>query len=109
MWRHLIVLPIVAMIAGCASSPNSRWIEGAMMSFEVLDVGPGQYKLFANGAGAHKREEVERGFLLRASELCKGQEFSHEFQTTPYQYGSSGGGFSFTHNALNTVGIIKCK
>ncbi len=57
-----------------------------MMSFEVLEVGPRQYKLFANGAGAHKREEVERGFLVRAREICDGQEFSHELLTTPYQY-----------------------
>jgi hypothetical protein len=103
------MLPALTLIAGCASSPNSRWLEGAMMSFEVLDVGPRQYKLFANGAGAHKREEVERGFLVRARELCNGRAFSHEFETTPYQYGSSGGGFSFTHNAFRTVGVVKCK
>lgn len=109
MRPYLLFFPALAMIGGCASTPNSRWLEGAMMSFEVLEVGPRQYKLFANGAGAHKREEVERGFLVRAKEICDGKEFSHELQTTPYQYGSSGGGFSFTHNAFKTVGVVKCK
>jgi len=109
MLRHLVILPVLAMFAGCASNPNSRWHEGAMMNYEVLEVGPKQYKLIATGAGAHKRDEVERGFLVRAGELCNGREFSHEFQTTPYQYGSSSGGFSFTHNAFKTTGIIKCK
>lgn len=79
------------------------------MGFEVLEVGPRQYKLTANGAGAHKSEEVERGFLVRARELCGGQKFSHDYQTMPYQYGSSGGGFSFTHNAFKTVGVVQCQ
>jgi len=108
MLRYLFIMPIVAMLAGCASDPNSRWYEGGMMRYEVVEIGPRQYKLFAHGAGAHKKEEVERAFLLRAGELCNGHEFSHEFQTTPYQYGSSGGGLSFTHNAFRTTGVIKC-
>jgi hypothetical protein len=109
MQRAPFLLFIFAGLAGCASNPNSFWFEGAMMNYEVLEIGPRQYKLVANGAGLHKRDEVERGFLFRASQLCGGQEFSHEFQTAPYQYGSSGGGFSFTHNAFKTTGIVKCK
>lgn len=109
MRRYLVIPPFLALIAGCASNPNSRWLEGAMMGFEVLEVGPRQYKLTANGAGAHKSAEVERGFLVRAGELCGGQNFSREYQTTPYQYGSSGGGYSFTHNAFKTVGVVKCQ
>jgi hypothetical protein len=109
MQRLLFLLLIFAGLAGCASNPNSFWYAGAMMNYEVLEIGPRQYKLVANGAGLHKKEEVERGFLFRASQLCGGQEFSHEFQTAPYQYGSSGGGYSFTHNAFKTIGIVKCK
>lgn len=107
--RMYLLIPAFLLIHGCASNPNSRWLEGAMMNFEVLDVGPRQYKLFVSGAGAHKREEVERGFLVRARELCGGQDFTHEMETTPYQYGSSGGGFSFSHSAFKTTGIVKCK
>ncbi|MEF8697766.1 MAG: hypothetical protein V5B36_14370 [Candidatus Accumulibacter sp. UW25] len=79
------------------------------MNYDVLEIGQRQYKLIANGAGRHKREEVERGFLFRAGQLCAGQAFTQEYQTTPYQYGSSGGGYSFTHNAFRTTGIVKCK
>ena len=78
-----------------------------MMSYEILEIGPRQYKLVANGAGLHKKDEVERGFLFRAGQLCGGPNFSNDYQTTPYQYGSSGGGFSFTHNAFKTTGIVK--
>ena len=105
----LLFLSALAVLGGCASSQDSRWFDGAFMSFEVVEVGPRQYKVFAKGAGAHTPEEVERGFLVRADELCLGKEFSHELQTTPYQYGSSGGGFSFTHDAFKTVGIVQCK
>jgi hypothetical protein len=109
MQRPPFLLLIFTFIAGCASSPNSFWYEGAMMNYEVLEIGPRQYKLIANGAGAHKKDTVERGFLFRAGQLCGGQEFSHESETAPYQYGSSGGGFYFTHNAFRTTGIVKCK
>ena len=109
MQRLLSLLLTLSAVAGCASNPNSIWFEGAMMNYEVLEIGPRQYKLVANGAGFHKQEEVERGFLFRANQLCGGQDFSHDYQTAPYQYGSSGGGFSFTHNAFKTTGIVKCK
>src|SRR5437868_946182 len=108
MKRPLFILLILTGLAGCASNPNSLWYEGAMMHYEVLEIGPRQYKLVANGAGLHKKDEVERGFVFRAGQLCGGREFSHEFQTVPYQYGSSGGGFFFTHNAFKTTGIVKC-
>lgn len=103
---RLLLFPL--LLSACASNPNSVWFEGAMMHYEVLEVGPRQYKLIANGAGRHKSIEVERGFIARAEQLCNGSAFSHEFQTTPYQYGSSGGGMSFTHNAFRTTGIVKC-
>lgn len=104
-YRSLLVLPV---LAACASNPNSIWFEGAMMHYEILEIGPRQYKLIASGAGLHKKEEVERGFIFRDGQLCSGTGFSHDFQTVPYQYGSSGGGMSFTHNAFRTTGIVKC-
>ena len=108
MQRLLFLLLIFADLAGCASDPNTFWYEGAMMHCEVSEIGPRQYKLVANGAGHHKQEEVERGFLFRAGQLCGGQEFSHEFQTAPYRYGLPGGGFPF-YTAFKTTGIVKCK
>lgn len=108
MQRYLFLLSPIFVLAGCASSPNSIWFEGAMMGYEVLEIGPRQYKLVAFGAGFHKKDEVERGFLFRAGQLCEGAGFNHEFQTAPYQYFSSGGGFSFTHNAFKTTGVVKC-
>jgi hypothetical protein len=108
--RYFIYLLLAfSSLAGCVSNPNSIWFEGAMMNYEILEVGPRQYKLVASGAGLHKKEEVERGFLSRASQLCGGQDFSHDYKTIPYQYGSSGGGYSFTHNAFKTTGIVICK
>ena len=109
MRRIHFLLLVFAGFTGCASNPNSFWYEGAMMNYQVLEIGERQYKLVANGAGRHKKEEVERGFLLRAGQLCGEKSFMHEYQTMPYQYGSSGGGFSFTHNAFRTTGMVKCK
>jgi hypothetical protein len=96
-------------IAGCASTPNSFWFENGMMNFEVLEVGPKQYKLIAMGAGALKREQVERAFSIRANQLCEDKPFPYEFQSEPRQYTSSGGGFAFVHNAFKTTGVVKCR
>lgn len=108
MKNKLCLTVVLIFIVGCASTSNSRWFEGAMMSFQVVELGPMEYKLFAYGAGAHKKEEVERGFLVRAGELCNGAGFNHEFGTEPYQYRSYGNGYSFTHTAFKSIGIIKC-
>lgn len=102
-------LVLLSLRGGCASNPNAIWYEGSVMGFDVLIVGERQYKIVASGAGFHDRDEVERGFLMRAAHVCGGQEFTHEFHTEPYQYRSSGGGYSFTHDAFRTTGIVQCK
>jgi hypothetical protein len=104
------VLLSALFLAACSSNPNSIWFERGMMAFEVLEVGPRQYKLTANGAGAHTSEQVERGFMQRAGQLCEGRPFTHnEISSEPYQYGSTGGGYSFRHSAFKSVGIVTCK
>ncbi|HNG04613.1 MAG TPA: hypothetical protein PLQ71_22195 [Nitrospira sp.] len=102
------LLCLLLFLPGCASNPNSIWFDGAMMNYEVLVIGPSQYKLVAFGAGFYKKEDVKRGFMFRAGQLCDSSGFTHEFQTVPYQYNSTGGGFFFTHNAFKASGVVKC-
>ncbi len=105
---HKSLLLSCALLAGCASTPNSGWFENGMMSYEVLEVGQREYKLVAIGAGAHKLEQVERAFAVRADQLCDGKRLPSKLQAEQYQYSSSGGGFFFRHSAFKTTGIVKC-
>jgi hypothetical protein len=104
-YKLLMLLPA---IAACASDPNLIWFEGAGMSYDVLEIGPRQYKITAAGAAAHKKEAVERGFMFRAEQICNGKTFSHDFQTSPVQYTSPVMTFSPTFNAFRTTGLVKC-
>ena len=45
MQRIHFLLLAVASLAGCASNPNSFWYEGAMMNYDVLEIGNGNTSL----------------------------------------------------------------
>ncbi len=98
------------ILTGCASTPNSHWFESGMMNFEVLEVGPKQYKLTGQGAGNHSAEQVRRAFELRAAKLCGSGKPNYLMpQPESYQYRSSGGGFSFVHNAFKLTSTVSCE
>ena len=99
------------MLTGCATNPNDTWFEGAHMTFKVSSYGNNRYEVTAEGAGAHKPEQVERGFLQRASQLCDGKGFDHQFTTTACTYSAPGGvyGISTMHRAFKTTGTVTCR
>ena len=108
-FRRSTSLILCALLTACASDPNALYFESGMVKHEVLDIGPGQYKLTTMGAGAHKGEQVLRAFDIRAEKLCPGGKFSHPpLKLEPRQYTSSGGGFSFVHNAFQVVSVVTC-
>jgi len=111
MHQIYFFLLALAGLAGCgALTPNHVWHEGAVMSYEVLEIGPQQYKLVATGAGLHKQEAVERGFLFRAGQLCGGQTFAHEYQTAPFTHTLLGPrNVPTAYTTIRTSGIVKCK
>jgi hypothetical protein len=104
---RLSLLFFAMVLSAC--SANSRWLEGAMMTFEVERTAPKTYLLTANGAGAQSSAQVERGFLVRASELCDNGSFDHKLETVPYQYGDWNGYFVVQHRAYRTTGTVICK
>jgi hypothetical protein len=104
---RLSLAMLAAVLSAC--SANSRWLEGALMSFKVEQTAPKTYLLTANGAGAQSRAQVERGFLVRASELCDNGSFDHTLQTVPYEYGDWNGTYIAQHSAYRTTGTVVCK
>lgn len=109
MQRYTSLILIVTAVAGCASNPNSRWFEGARMGFAVNQLEPGKYKLDAYGAGAHTKEDVERGFLMRAAELCSPKQFAYNVGTYPSSYTVVHQGYSMTYPTFQAMGTVTCK
>lgn len=103
-----IVFPL--LLSACATDPNQTWFEGAAMSYKVTDIGNGRYSLVAQGAGAHKPEQVERAFLFRAGQLCNGGAYQHEVKLQQYQYSAPSGviGGSTYHRATEALGTVVC-
>lgn len=97
------------LIASCASDPNAYFFESGMIRHEVIEVGANQYKLTTEGAGNHKGEQVLRAFVIRAEKLCPSGKFTHPpLRLEPRQYQSSGGGFTYTHNAFKSTSVVTC-
>jgi hypothetical protein len=108
MQRYAIAIAVLATVAGCASDPNLRWFEGARMGFAVTELGPEKYRLDAYGAGAHTKQDVERGFLMRAGELCSPRQFKHEVGIYPSSYTGDSFGYRSTFKTLQAIGTVTC-
>jgi len=78
---------------------------GAEMRFEVEQTGPTTYSLVALGAAVHTKNDVERAFLVRASELCHKGHFTQHFETGFFRYGLDTG---FIKSAYRTTGHVEC-
>jgi hypothetical protein len=105
--QRLQLLLIISALTAC--SANGRWLEGGVMGFEVNQVDAKTYSLAANGAGSQSRAQVERGFLVRAAELCSPAGFDHTAETSTSTYRDWNGGITATHSRYVMKGTVSCK
>jgi hypothetical protein len=89
--RSLLAIGLCLLASACATNPNAISFEGVSMNSEVLEVGPGKYKLTIEGHVRQDKAQVERAYAFRAGQLCEGRTFAHDAKAVPYQLGTPGG------------------
>jgi hypothetical protein len=108
--RTVISIALTFVAAGCASDPNRVYV-GILASvyFTVKEIGPNQYLVTGQGAGALSASEVEGAYEQRVARLCgERRPAQSDTKTSPYTYTSSGGGMLHQHRAFMRSGRVTC-
>lgn len=84
----------------------SGW-NGGSLGTRGEKIGEGLYFITVKGAGACSPEQVMEEAIRVAEELADGQKYRTDFETKPYRYNSSGGGYFFTHDAFLVEGTVR--
>ena len=105
------VRPIIAglalLLVACTTTPGTPKLDNAQIRDELVQTGPGEWRLTAFGAEVHSASQVERAFSARASALCLAPVFVPP-KAGPYQYDTGSGSSTVAHNAFKASGTVRC-
>jgi len=82
-YRCALALGLCVLASGCVTNPNRFEFEGAVVTYEMLEVGAGTYKLNIEGGRGQNKAQVERAYAFRAGQLCDGKGIAGEPEYVP--------------------------
>ncbi|RYX94073.1 MAG: hypothetical protein EOO28_16010 [Comamonadaceae bacterium] len=102
-----LTIAVAIVLTGCTTTPGTPRLDNAQIRDEVVQTGPGEWRLTAFGAEVHTASQVERAFTARAGALCAGPVLVPP-RAESYQYDTGAGPSTIAHNAFKASGTVRC-
>lgn len=110
MKKHLTFISVSILVSACSSVPPDQEF-GFGGGYKDKEVSHGVYELYYAGNGFATLEGVKEAWHRRASQLCGGDKYEHEFSfdgTKNYDIYSGVSFMPVTMGFPEVIGIVRC-